>query len=198
VAKFEAIELVVGLGNPGAKYEATRHNVGFWFVEDVARRFGVEMRSEARFKGLYGDAMRGPNKLRLLMPETFMNRSGEAAVAVANFYKIPPARILVVHDELDLDAGTMRLKRGGGHGGHNGLRDLHRALGGGDYNRLRIGIGHPGVGRDVTGYVLGKPCSDDLISIRRGMEDAERELDSILDGDWNGPMNKLHQKKINE
>jgi PTH1 family peptidyl-tRNA hydrolase len=162
------LRLVVGLGNPGAEYAETRHNAGFWFCERLARELGIGLAREARFHGLAGNA-RGDN-LWLLQPQTFMNRSGQSVGALARFYRIEPAQMLVVHDELDLPPGQMRLKFGGGLGGHNGLKDITAHLSTQDYWRLRIGIGHPGDRNAVADYVLKPP--------RR--EEAE-EIDAALD-----------------
>lgn len=163
------MRLIVGLGNPGACYQATRHNAGFWFVDDYAASRGAALKAAARYRGEVADC----DGIWLLKPSTFMNLSGQSVAALAGFYKIPLAEILVVHDELDLPPGTARLKQGGGHGGHNGLRSMIAELGGVDFWRLRIGIGHPGHKDRVTDYVLSKPSADDRerieSAIRRGL-----------------------------
>lgn len=154
---METLRLIVGLGNPGAQYEDTRHNASFWWLEALARKLGVVLKQEAKYHGRTGK-WAGPNgEILLLCPETFMNLSGKSVGALARFYKIPPESILVAHDELDLPPGTAKLKQGGGHGGQNGLKDIHAQLGSPNYWRLRIGIGHPGAKEAVTGHVLGKP-----------------------------------------
>ena len=147
--------LIVGLGNPGAEYSETRHNAGFWFCERLADTLGVRFSHESRFHGLVANAREAG--MWLLMPQTFMNRSGQAIGALARFYRIEPAEILVVHDELDIPPGQLRLKFGGGLGGHNGLKDTSAHLGTNDYWRLRIGIGHPGDRNEVVNFVL-KPA----------------------------------------
>lgn len=159
-AASPVLRAIVGLGNPGAEYEQTRHNAGFWFVDLLAARGNASFRTESRFFGSLAKVRLGSDEVWLLKPATFMNASGKAVQALAQFHKIPPEQILIAHDELDLPAGTVRLKRGGGHGGHNGLRDIHRHLGEA-YARLRIGIGHPGHKDQVLGYVLGRASRAD-------------------------------------
>ena len=156
-------KLVVGLGNPGAEYSETRHNAGFWFCERLARELGVSFSKEARFHGFAANARN--DGVWLLMPQTFMNRSGQSVAALARFYRIEPAEILVVHDELDIPPGQLRLKFGGGLGGHNGLKDITAHLGTQDFWRLRIGIGHPGDRNEVVNFVLKRPgrAESDLI-----------------------------------
>ncbi len=154
---MEAIQLIVGLGNPGPQYDQTRHNAGFWFVERVAQAHGIHLKPESKYHGEVGQGLVGGNKIWLLKPDTFMNRSGQAVAALANFYKIPADAILVAHDELDFEPGKTRFKEAGGHGGHNGLRDIIARLGKKEFRRLRVGIGHPGHSSQVTSWVLGKP-----------------------------------------
>ncbi|HFE32530.1 MAG TPA: aminoacyl-tRNA hydrolase [Gammaproteobacteria bacterium] len=190
-----SVQLIVGLGNPGPKYAQTRHNVGFLFVDQLARSKGATFRPEAKFHGEVCKLQLGGHELWLLKPMTFMNRSGQAVAALARFYKIPPEAILVVHDELDIPAGQLRLKQGGGHGGHNGLRDIISQLGSRDFLRLRIGIDHPGTAREVTNYVLGKASPDDRISIEAAIDEALHSLPQILDGDLQAAMNRLHSRK---
>ena len=158
------IKLIVGLGNPGAEYTATRHNAGFWFVDQLARDAGASLRDERRFHGHYGRGRLNGQEIHLLEPQTFMNRSGQSVVAVAQFFKILPDEILVAHDELDLPVGTVRLKQGGGHGGHNGLRDTIAHIGE-TFWRMRLGIGHPGNKAEVIDYVLTRAprAEEDLI-----------------------------------
>lgn len=188
-----AIKLIAGLGNPGSEYRGTRHNAGADFVEQLARASGVELRTDSKFFGLAGQVTLAGHDLRLLIPTTFMNRSGKALAALAGFYKILPEEILVAHDELDLPAGSARFKRGGGHGGHNGLRDIIPALGNNrDFHRLRIGIGHPGHASKVTGYVLGTPSATDRQRIDECIVEAIHALPLLLDGDEVKAMTKLH------
>lgn len=187
------IKLIVGLGNPGGEYRGTRHNAGADFVEQLARDTGAELRSEAKFFGLAGQITVNSHSLRLLIPTTFMNRSGKAVAAIATFYKITPQEILIAHDELDIQPGTARFKRGGGHGGHNGLRDIIPALGNNrDFYRLRIGIGHPGHASKVSGYVLSQPGAADRDRIDASIEEAVRSLPLLLDGDDVKAMTRLH------
>ncbi len=197
---MSGIQLIVGLGNPGREYEDTRHNTGAWLVEQLARSLGCALAPEARFSGLTGRISLAGHDLKLLIPTTFMNRSGQSVVALAGFFKIPPTSILVVHDELDLAPGTARLKLGGGHGGHNGLRDIMAQLpkdnGKSDFHRLRIGIGHPGSADKVVGYVLGKPSSDDRIAIDRAIDAALEILPLAAKGDYLRAMNQLHTFKL--
>lgn len=192
---MSAVQLIVGLGNPGAKYDQTRHNAGFWFLDSLARRFHCALNPESRFNGDAGRCDIDGNDCRLLKPMTFMNRSGQPLAALANFFKIPPEAVLVVHDELDLDPGTVRLKRGGGHGGHNGLRDIVNVLGSKDFLRLRVGIGHPGHRDDVVSYVLNKPSSDDRIEIDNAIEEALKQVPRIVSGDLEGAMHALHTRR---
>ena len=186
------ISLIVGLGNPGPEYAATRHNVGFWLADALAGRFGQVFKAESRFHGeLCRLGVQGTD-LRLLKPSTYMNHSGRSVAAVARYFEIPPERILVAHDELDLPVGTVRLKQGGGHAGHNGLRDTIALLGTRDFWRLRIGIDHPGDRSLVTGYVLGRPSRDDALRIEDALGDAEGALDDLLVGRFQPVMNRLH------
>ncbi|MCB1730278.1 MAG: aminoacyl-tRNA hydrolase [Halieaceae bacterium] len=188
-----AIKLIAGLGNPGAEYRGTRHNAGADFVEQLARNAGVELRADSKFFGLAGQLTLAGHDLRLLIPSTFMNRSGKAVAAIAGFYKILPEEILIAHDELDLPAGSARFKRGGGHGGHNGLRDIIPALGNNrEFQRLRIGIGHPGHASKVTGYVLGAPGPADRQRIDECIDEAIAALPLLLDGDEVKAMTRLH------
>ena len=187
------IRLIAGLGNPGDKYADTRHNAGFWFVDELAEKYGGVFRNESRFQGMLCQVRIGNNDCWLLKPQGFMNRSGQSIGAVCNYYKIESGEVLVVHDELDLDPGTVRFKIGGGHGGHNGLRDTHRVIGS-DYRRLRIGIGHPGDKRQVTDYVLKRASREDELVIRQAIERAIDETPAIITGDVQQAMNRLHQK----
>lgn len=191
-----SVQLVVGLGNPGAQYEHTRHNAGFFFVDALARQHAGSFTSEAKFFGQSCRIRVSGDELWLLKPMTFMNRSGQAIAALARFYKIPPEAILIAHDELDLPPGEIRLKQGGGHGGHNGLRDTIAQLGGSkDFLRLRIGIGHPGHSSQVTGYVLGKAPSSEQALIEDALQRALAVMPRVISGELNKAMNQLHTKK---
>lgn len=187
------IRLIVGLGNPGKEYEGTRHNAGAFFVLELARRAGASLITESKF---FGDTARitfAGHDLRLLIPATFMNRSGKAVAAMANFYRIAPEEILVAHDELDIPPGQARFKQGGGHGGHNGLRDIIPAMGGSNaFHRLRVGIGHPGHASKVSGYVLTRPSSADRQAIDTVIDEAIDALPLLLDGDGVKAMTRLH------
>jgi len=190
------IQLIVGLGNPGSEYQGTRHNAGAEFVEALARDAGCTLQTDSKFYGLTGRASVSGHDLRLLVPTTFMNRSGQAVATMARFYKLSPDQILIAHDELDVPAGNARFKKGGGHGGHNGLRDIVPALGNNsDFHRLRIGIGHPGHASRVSGYVLSKPSSDDRQKIDACIDEALRSLPLLLDGDSTKAMTRLHSFK---
>jgi len=182
---------IVGLGNPGDEYAQTRHNTGFWLVDRLADRARVTLRREAKFSGDTAKTRIGNTQVLLLKPQTFMNRSGLAIQALAQFYKLKPEQILVAHDELDLPAGTMRLKLGGGHGGHNGLRDTHRVLGDG-YRRLRIGIGHPGDKNLVLSYVLNRPSRADEAAIIEGLDASISAIETWLEKTWERGMSQLH------
>lgn len=191
-----AIQLIAGLGNPGRDYEDTRHNAGAWFVEELARQSGVSLSAESRFHGRTARVRIGSNEVRLLIPSTFMNLSGQSVGAIINFFKIPLEEVLIVYDELDFDAGSVRLKTGGGIGGHNGLRDIVKSLGNQkDFHRLRIGIGHPGHASKVSGYVLSKPSNDDRERILASIDEALRVLPDIIAGDMAKAMNRLHSFK---
>ncbi|MFT7222954.1 MAG: PTH1 family peptidyl-tRNA hydrolase [Cellvibrionaceae bacterium] len=186
------ISLIVGLGNPGAEYHGTRHNVGADFTEALARRQGVRLMAESKFHGLCGRILLNDRPIRLLIPTTFMNLSGRAVAAMADFYKISPDSILVVHDELDLSSDTVRLKIGGGHGGHNGLRDIIKSLNNKNFPRLRIGIDHPGNANRVSAYVLSKPSIDQRASIDCGTSRAFDILPQLTSGEWDQAMKTLH------
>ncbi len=186
------IRLVVGLGNPGREYADTRHNAGFWFCERLARRLGVSLAVESRFHGLAGHVR--PQGVWLLLPQTFMNRSGQAVGALARFHRIAPAEILVVHDELDIPPGQLRLKFGGGLGGHNGLKDLSAHLGTQDYWRLRVGIGHPGDRNDVVNYVLKPPRKEEQAEIDAALERALDLWPLIEKADWNAAVKRANTK----
>ncbi|VAW75170.1 Peptidyl-tRNA hydrolase [hydrothermal vent metagenome] len=190
-----AIQLIVGLGNPGSEYEPTRHNAGFWFVDELARRCRQEFRAEARFHADVARCKLEGGESRLQKPTTFMNRSGQAVGALMRFFKIPVEQILIVHDELDLSPGTIRLKKGGGHGGHNGLRDLISHLGSKEFHRLRIGIGHPGHRDQVVEYVLKKPSIEDRRLIEDAIYAALDVMPDVVAGEFSRAMNTLHSDK---
>lgn len=185
-------ELIVGLGNPGAEYRDTRHNVGFWFAEALARKFGAALENKTRFCGRLGSITIGARRLRLLLPGTWMNLSGDSVAAAAAFYRVPARAILVAHDEIDLAPGTVRIKRGGGVAGHNGLRHIVQRIGGGDFRRLRIGVGHPGNKDGVVSYVLHPPTAAERTLIEDAIADAVTCMDGIAAGDCEGAMRKLH------
>jgi PTH1 family peptidyl-tRNA hydrolase len=184
--------LIVGLGNPGPEYEHSRHNAGFWFADAVAAAYKTPFRPERKFHGEVARIHVDGHDVWLLKPDTFMNNSGQAVQALARFYKIELPHILVVHDDLDLPPGTARLKQGGGHGGHNGLRDIINKLGGNGFLRLRLGIGHPGDKQKVTGHVLKKASSEDRIEIERAIERTLKVLPDIIAGNLEKAMNRLH------
>jgi PTH1 family peptidyl-tRNA hydrolase len=187
------VELIVGLGNPGPKYDRTRHNAGADLVLEFAKSQHVELKQESKFFGDTAKVSVDNRDVRLLIPSTFMNRSGQSIAALAGFYQIPPAAILIVHDELDLPPGTARFKKGGGHGGHNGLRDTIQRLGNNkEFARLRIGIGHPGNAKQVADYVLKKPSPSDQQLITNSIDDALRALPLAISGQWEKAMHELH------
>lgn len=188
----QPIRLIAGLGNPGAGYHATRHNAGFWFVDALAQHVGAPWKKESRFSGETARLQADGHDIWLLKPATFMNCSGQSVRALADFYKIAPHEILAVHDDLDLPAGAARLKRGGGHGGHNGLRDIHRHLGGPDYLRLRVGIGHPGQQQEVMNYVLARPTPEQSRAIGDALVRAAEALDTLLSQGWDRACTQLH------
>lgn len=187
--------LIVGLGNPGPEYEATRHNVGFWFVDQLADKLKISLAPQAKFYGRAGRA----GELWLLQPTTYMNRSGQSVAALANFYKISPAEILVIHDELDLPPGGIRLKQGGGNGGHNGLKDIQAKLGTPDFWRLRLGIGHPrtlGLSQQVADFVLHQPRKEELPDIEHALARCQLAWPKLSAGDFAGAQQQLHGKAV--
>jgi peptidyl-tRNA hydrolase, PTH1 family len=185
------IKLIAGLGNPGEKYESTRHNAGFWFVDALAAQNNCKLALDAKMFGIVGKL----NSDRwLLKPTTFMNGSGKAVAALANYYKILPTEILVIHDELDLPADNVKLKFGGGHGGHNGLKDVHAALGTADYWRLRLGIDHPGDKSEVVNYVLKAPTKGENDALQTNIHKACSIVPFLLKGEFEAAMLKLHTK----
>lgn len=188
----DAIKLIVGLGNPGGQYESTRHNAGFWFIDELVRQHNCHLKSESRFHGEVSKLHLGSRDCLLLKPTTFMNRSGQSVSSLAKYYQIPASGILVVHDELDLAPGTVRFKLGGGHAGNNGLRDIISALGTKDFYRVRVGIGHPGHRSDVSDYVLSRPSRDDADLINNKLDDVIAALPKILAGEYQQVMHHLH------
>lgn len=186
------IQLIVGLGNPGQQYEATRHNVGAWLVELLAKEYGGALQQENKFQGRIARIQIEQQDYWLLFPTTYMNKSGLAVKLMANFYKIPPESILVAHDELDFPPGITRIKQEGGHGGHNGLRDIIQQLQSKNFNRLRIGIGHPGHKDQVTDYVLSRPSKHDLGLIQDSLDLAKSILPTFLAGDHQKAIALLH------
>ena len=186
------IKLIVGLGNPGREYEATRHNAGFWWADEFAQAHQCTFKAEGKFHGLAARGQVHGRELFILKPQTFMNVSGRAVGALAQFYKILPESILVVHDELDLPPGSAKLKLGGGHGGHNGLKDIIAHLGTRDFWRLRLGIGHPGERSDVSDYVLNAPRREEMELIEQAMQRAQNVTQFIVEGKLEAAMLKLH------
>ena len=188
-----ALKLIVGLGNPGEEYARTRHNAGVWFLSRFAELQGVTFKLEKKFHGRTALTHFGGHEIRLLVPTTYMNESGKAVGAISHFYRIAPEEILIAHDELDLPTGAIRYKEGGGLAGHNGLRDVTRSLGGQQsFNRLRIGVGHPGNKENVTGHVLGKVNKQDESVINECIEESLRYLPLAADGDWQQAMTALN------
>ena len=190
----QGIQLIVGLGNPGPRYAKTRHNVGFWFVDELARRANAAFKASSRYHGDSAEVQVDARRCWLLKPSTYVNRSGQAARAFLHYHKIPVDRMLVVHDDLDLPPGKVKLKLGGGHGGHNGLRDLLAVLGDGDFYRARIGIGHPGHRDQVTDYVLGTPSPDDREAITDSLDAVLDSLPDMAAGHMDKAMQRLHTK----
>ncbi|MBE0493628.1 MAG: aminoacyl-tRNA hydrolase [Thiomicrospira sp.] len=191
---MSSVQLIVGLGNPGEQYDQTRHNAGFWFVEEIARQQNSVFRPETKFLGQVAKIDLNGHQAWLLKPMTFMNRSGQSIQALANFYRLSPEQVLVAHDELDLPVGVAKLKTGGGHGGHNGLRDTIAALGSPGFQRLRLGIDHPGDRHQVVNYVLKSPSKIERQKIDDAIYDATRVLADILAGDFAKAMNQLHTR----
>jgi PTH1 family peptidyl-tRNA hydrolase len=172
------IKLIAGLGNPGPEYSKTRHNAGVWFIEELAQRHNISLRPEKKYSGLYGKGLIGNDVVHLLIPTTFMNLSGQAVAPLANFFRINVEEMLIAHDELDMEPGTIKIKQGGGHGGHNGLKDIvARMANNKDFFRLRIGIGHPGHRDRVTGHVLGKAPQNEQSLIEAAIDEASRCFD---------------------
>lgn len=189
------IKLFVGLGNPGAQYEDTRHNAGFWWIDALARQWGISLVAERSYFGLCARTSGPHGPVWLLEPQTFMNLSGKSVASLANFFKIAPENILVIHDELDLPPGEAKLKFGGSHAGHNGLRDIHAQLGTANYWRLRLGVGHPGNKAEVVNWVLKKPPLDDRIAIDQSINRSLQALPDLLGGQMEKATQHIHTQK---
>ena len=189
------IHLIAGLGNPGAEYARTLHNIGYWFVDELARRDNAMFRREPKFFGEVCELTISGHRVRLLKPETFVNLSGQSLLALIQFYKLPLESVLVVHDEIDLPPGILRLKHGGGHGGHNGLRDITSRVGGSNFARLRIGIGHPGHRDDVHDYVLHAPRREQEEALVASLDKAIEMVPQIVVGEFRQVMNVLHRRR---
>lgn len=188
------VSALIGLGNPGPDYDATRHNAGAWAVEALARVANTPLRPERKFLGLYAKINIDGHTLHLLNPTTFMNRSGASVNSLCQFFKLSAEQLLIAHDELDLPAGQARYKTGGGHGGHNGLRDIISALGNQkQFHRLRIGIGHPGSAHQVVNYVLGRPGKSEQLAIEQAIDECMTTLPLAIKGDWANAMNRQHR-----
>ena len=187
------LQLIVGLGNPGEKYVKTRHNAGFWFLDRLANQFNLTFRQQSKFQGESAELLFAGRKVILLKPQTYMNNSGLSVAAVVKFYKIPVEHILIAHDELDLPVGTVKLKYSGGHGGHNGLRDL-KSLGSNNFWRLRLGIAHPGSKDQVVDYVLQNPSKADRQLIDDSIDAGMDVLETMLEGHMEKAMHQLHTK----
>jgi len=187
----KSIQLIAGLGNPGPSYEATRHNIGQRFIQALAGRYSGEFRA-SRFSGQVCELTIDGHRCRLLQPDTFMNESGRSVLSIYSYFRLQPEELLVVHDELDLQLGTVRLKLGGGPGGHKGLRDIIQSLGTGDFARLRFGIGRPQAGGDVTGYVLSRPPPSERVELEAALERSLDYISGIVAGDFEKVMTTLH------
>lgn len=188
----KGISLIVGLGNPGSQYKKTRHNAGVWFLDELAWHCQVTLNNESKFHGAVALCQIEGEQCRFLQPLTFMNDSGLAVRSMMQFHKIPPEKVVVVHDELDFEPGIVRLKKGGGHGGHNGLRDIIAHLNTPDFYRLRLGIGHPGDKRDVTPYVLGEPSKADHEKIMQAISDGLRTVNDLVLGNFERAMREIN------
>jgi len=186
------IKLIVGLGNPGQQYEKTRHNAGFLFLDSLAKEFGGSWSNQVRFQGLLAECSVSGDKVMLLKPDTFMNRSGQSVGKIARYYKLHPEEILVVHDELDFNPGVLKLKKDGGHAGHNGLRDIIAHLGSKEFYRLRVGIGRPPAGKVVADFVLSTPSRLECEMMLKAFDLAVKYMGQIISGDMAIVMNKLN------
>ena len=189
------IKLFVGLGNPGPDYAATRHNAGFWWIDELARELKVSLSMDKSCHGYAARTTVGGQTIWLLQPQTFMNLSGKSVASLAKFFKIAPEEILVVHDELDIAPGQMKVKFGGSHAGHNGVRDIHAQLGSADYWRLRIGVGHPGVKSEVINWVLKKPSLDNRIAIDQAITRSLKAVPDMISGDMDKTTMLIHTTK---
>lgn len=189
----DSLKLIVGLGNPGPQHDSNRHNAGVIFLHHLCKSYGGSLRGESKFFGEFASVNIAGQDVKLLFPTTFMNHSGKSVAAVCNFYKIEPRNMLVAYDEIDFDVGVTRFKEGGGHGGHNGMRDIINALGGNkDFYRLRIGVGHPGHKSMVASYVLNDPSRAEADAIMANIEDAIRVMPKAVHGEWEEAMKLLH------
>lgn len=187
-----SIQLIVGLGNIGQEYAQTRHNAGWWMLDELAATWGASFREDKKYYAEVAKANTPQGEVWLMKPSTYMNKSGQAVGALANFFKIPVSDLLVLHDELDIPPGHVRLKKGGGNGGHNGLRDIQAKMGSADFWRVRLGIGHPGDRNLVSGFVLNKPSRDDREAIDDAIWRTRCEINDILSGDMEAAMRVLH------
>ncbi|ORF35693.1 aminoacyl-tRNA hydrolase [Snodgrassella alvi] len=188
------IRLIVGLGNPGTEYEHTRHNIGFDFVDELARLWKISLKEEKKFFGQVTKVNLPENEIWLLKPSTYMNKSGTSVQSIAKFFKISPEEILVIHDELDIPCGQIRFKKGGGSGGHNGLKDIQAWLGTADFYRLRLGIGHPGDRNLVVHYVLHKPLAEEKVLIDEALHKSLNAIPLLLKGEFGRAQQQLHSK----
>ena len=185
--------MIAGLGNPGPGYKGTRHNAGFWFIDELSQHYSLDFNLESRFQGEVANAQIKGLPIRVLRPGTFMNESGQSVASLMRYFAIEPGSLLVVHDDLDLEPGVVQLKEGGGHGGHNGLRDLIRHLGSNEFVRLRLGIGHPGHPDDVTDYVLHAPPAGQRSAVLDAVSRAVALIEPMINGDHGAVMNELHR-----
>ncbi len=188
------IQLLIGLANPGKEYATTRHNAGAWWLQAVCQDHHITLQTQTKLQAMLGEGVINGIKFRCAIPSTYMNHSGQAVGKIAKYFNVPAEEILIAHDELDFSPGIIRLKTGGGHGGHNGLRDIIPQLGSANFHRLRIGIGHPGNKDLVADYVLNEPSKHDLQLIKNAIDQCLPVLPAILSGDWQKAMNQLHQK----
>tara|TARA_B100000035_G_C20748188_1_gene442748 strand:+ start:41 stop:625 length:585 start_codon:yes stop_codon:yes gene_type:complete len=189
----DSLKVIVGLGNPGPKHDSDRHNAGVIFLHHLCKSYGSTLRGESKFFGEFGSISVDGHDVKLLFPTTFMNHSGKSVSALCKFFKIEPQNMLVAYDEIDFDVGVTRFKQGGGHGGHNGIRDIISGLGGQNgFYRLRIGVGHPGHKSMVANYVLSPPSRSEAQIIRSDIEEAIRVIPKAVAGEWEDAMKLLH------
>ena len=191
-----SLSLIVGLGNPGSEYAQTRHNAGFWYVERLADKYNIPLKTDSKYHAISGRGTIEGYDVRLLLPLTYMNRSGQSVVPFAKFYNIAPESILIAHDELDMNPGIIRLKTGGGHGGHNGLRDIVPHIGP-NLHRLRIGIGHPGSKERVSSHVLSKAPSSEQTLMDDAIAHAMNRIKMLVNGEVQQAMNQINAYKPN-